>query len=96
MPSCWTLQEDSPQHSRLDKINLLKTFGPMGGLLVTYLLLFAALMLIIGWEKRFFRRAAPQTAKEIDMKNIVPDYRLDMVGEPCPYPAVATLERCRS
>ncbi|MDU7305016.1 MAG: YeeE/YedE thiosulfate transporter family protein, partial [Escherichia coli] len=48
-----------------DKINLLKTFGPMGGLLVTYLLLFAALMLIIGWEKRFFRRAAPQIAKEI-------------------------------
>ncbi|MBS8292375.1 selenium metabolism membrane protein YedE/FdhT [Escherichia coli] len=48
-----------------DKINLLKTFGPMGGLLVTYLLLFTALMLIIGWEKRFFRRAAPQTAKEI-------------------------------
>ena len=48
-----------------DKINLLKTFGPLGGLLVTYLLLFAALMLIIGWEKRFFRRAAPQTAKEI-------------------------------
>ncbi|MFO6426774.1 YeeE/YedE thiosulfate transporter family protein [Escherichia coli] len=34
-----------------DKINLLKTFGPMGGLLVTYLLLFTALMLIIGWEK---------------------------------------------
>ena len=26
------------------------------------------------------------------MKNIVPDYRLDMVGEPCLYPAVATLE----
>ena len=26
------------------------------------------------------------------MKTIVPDYRLDMVGEPCPYPAVATLE----
>lgn len=74
-----------------DKINLLKTFGPMGGLLVTYLLLFAALMLIIGWEKRFFRRAAPRTAKD-RMKNIVPDYRLDMVGEPCPYPAVATLE----
>lgn len=48
-----------------DKINLLKTYGPMGGLLVTYLLLFAALMLIIGWEKRFFRRAAPQIAKEI-------------------------------
>ncbi|MCW6569266.1 sulfurtransferase-like selenium metabolism protein YedF [Yersinia ruckeri] len=24
--------------------------------------------------------------------SIIPDYRLDMVGEPCPYPAVATLE----
>ncbi len=58
-----------------DKINLLKP-GPMGGLLVTYLLLFTALMLIIGWEC-FFRRAAPQTAKGDRMKNIVPDYRLD-------------------
>ena len=37
----------------------------VGIMLVTYLLLFAALMLIIGWEKRFFRRAAPQIAKEI-------------------------------
>lgn len=36
-----------------DKVNLLNTFGPLGGLVVTYLLLFAALMLIIGWEKRF-------------------------------------------
>ena len=26
------------------------------------------------------------------MKTFVPDYRLDMVGEPCPYPAIATLE----
>ena len=25
-------------------------------------------------------------------QTITPDYRLDMVGEPCPYPAVATLE----
>uniref|UniRef100_UPI004047421C sulfurtransferase-like selenium metabolism protein YedF n=1 Tax=Aliarcobacter sp. TaxID=2321116 RepID=UPI004047421C len=25
-------------------------------------------------------------------ENIVPDYRLDMQGEPCPYPAVKTLE----
>lgn len=24
--------------------------------------------------------------------DIIPDYRLDMVGEPCPYPAVETLE----
>ena len=47
-----------------DKVNLLNTFGPLGGLLVTYLLLFAALMLIIGWEKRFFRRAGLAPAKE--------------------------------
>ncbi|MGS9097459.1 sulfurtransferase-like selenium metabolism protein YedF, partial [Salmonella enterica subsp. enterica serovar Infantis] len=26
------------------------------------------------------------------MKNIVPYYGLDMVGEPCPYPAFANLE----
>ena len=28
------------------------------------------------------------------MKNIIPDYRPDMVGEPCPYPAVATSRQC--
>ncbi|MBS0846959.1 selenium metabolism membrane protein YedE/FdhT [Citrobacter sp. JGM124] len=39
-----------------DKINLLKTFGPYGGLLVTYLLLLVALILIVAQEKRFFRR----------------------------------------
>ena len=49
-----------------DKVNLLNTFGPLGGLLVTYGLLLIALLLIIGWEKRFFRRAATAnvTAKE--------------------------------
>lgn len=49
-----------------DKINLLATFGPFGGLLVTYLLLLIALILVIGWEKRFFRRQslAPSTVKE--------------------------------
>ena len=50
-----------------DKINLLNTFGPLGGLLVTYLMLFAALMLIIGWEKHFFRRSrtvSTETIKE--------------------------------
>jgi TusA-related sulfurtransferase len=26
------------------------------------------------------------------MKEIVPDYRLDMVGEPCPYPALPRLK----
>ena len=49
-----------------DKINLLATFGPFGGLLATYLLLLLALVLVIGWEKRFFRRQslAASTVKE--------------------------------
>ncbi len=47
-----------------DKINLLKSFGPLGGLVVTYVMLVIALLLVIGWEKHFFRRAAPVAAKE--------------------------------
>ncbi len=42
-----------------DKINLLNTFGPLGGLLVTYLLLLAAFLFVVGWEKQFFRRQKP-------------------------------------
>jgi len=38
-----------------DKVNLLHTFGPLGGLLVTYLMLLAAFLLVVAWEKRFFR-----------------------------------------
>ncbi|WP_279156129.1 selenium metabolism membrane protein YedE/FdhT [Obesumbacterium proteus] len=38
-----------------DKVNLLQTFGPQGGLLVTYLMLLAAFLLVVAWEKRFFR-----------------------------------------
>ena len=85
-----------------DKVNLLDTFGPTGGLLVTYGLLAFAFILLLMWEKRFFRRKTVLTLsplphiKEHTMNTentaIVPDYRLDMVGEPCPYPAVATLE----
>ena len=37
-------------------MNLLNTFGPLGGLLVTYALLLIALLLVIAWEKHFFRR----------------------------------------
>jgi uncharacterized membrane protein YedE/YeeE len=36
-------------------VNLLQTFGPLGGLLVTYLMLLAAFLLVVAWEKRFFR-----------------------------------------
>ncbi len=32
----------------------------------------------------------------MEKENIVPDYRLDMQGEPCPYPAVKTLEAMES
>ncbi|MBW7982768.1 selenium metabolism membrane protein YedE/FdhT [Enterobacillus tribolii] len=42
-----------------DKINLLQTFGPLGGLAVTYLLLLAAFLLMIAWEKHFFRTRQP-------------------------------------
>lgn len=38
-----------------DKVNLLQAFGPLGGLLVTYLMLLAAFLLVVAWEKRFFR-----------------------------------------
>ncbi|HAZ54355.1 MAG TPA: YeeE/YedE family protein [Franconibacter helveticus] len=53
--------------TRWDKVNLLTAFGPLGGLLVTYLLLLAALLFVIVWEKRFFRAArtvASQPVKE--------------------------------
>jgi uncharacterized membrane protein YedE/YeeE len=39
-----------------DKINLLKTFGAPGGLLVTYALLGVALVAVLWWEKHFFAR----------------------------------------
>ena len=39
-----------------DKVNLLKLFGPQGGLLVTHALLALALLLVLGWERYFFRR----------------------------------------
>ncbi|MCP5738227.1 hypothetical protein NL310_29545, partial [Klebsiella pneumoniae] len=44
-----------------DKVNLLKTFGPLGGLLVTYALLLIAFLLVVAQEKRFFRRATAKT-----------------------------------
>lgn len=47
-----------------DKVNLLNAFGPLGGLLVTYGLLLIALLLIVAWEKHFFKRAAPAAMRE--------------------------------
>lgn len=43
-----------------DKINLLKTFGPQGGLLATYTMLGVFLALVLYWEKYFFARKARQ------------------------------------
>lgn len=45
-----------------DKVNLLETFGPMGGLLVTYLMLALAFAAMLWWEKRFFRKQKATTS----------------------------------
>ena len=45
-----------------DKINLLKTLGPQGGLLATYGMLGLSLALVIWWEKHFFAKKARQNA----------------------------------
>ena len=77
-----------------DKVNLLKTFGPLGGLLVTYALLLFAFLLVVAQEKRFFRRATAKTetqenaARKRSCLIIVSIWWVN----PCPYPAVATLE----
>lgn len=51
-----------------DKINLLDTFGPIGGLLVTYLLLALAFAAMLWWEKRFFR-ARPE-AQVVNLRSM--------------------------
>ncbi|WP_145600717.1 selenium metabolism membrane protein YedE/FdhT [Yersinia frederiksenii] len=51
-----------------DKVNLLETFGPIGGLLVTYLMLAIAFAVMLWWEKHFFRKqkaSASTLAKEL-------------------------------
>ena len=45
----------APLATSWPKINLLESFGPLGGLLVTYLLLLAAFLFLVAWEKHFFR-----------------------------------------
>jgi len=40
------------------KINLLTVFGPQGGLIMTYLMLTAAMLAVLWWEKRFFANKA--------------------------------------
>lgn len=52
-----------------DKVNLLETFGPEGGLLVTYGLLAAAFVLMLVWEKHFFRKRS-QKASNVSVEVI--------------------------
>ena len=81
-----------PLATHWQKVNLLNAFGPFGGLLATYLLLLIALLLVIARERHFSAAGGGPDREGERMKNIIPDYRPDMVGEPCPYPAVATPE----
>ena len=62
---CWD-DIAAPLATHWQKINLLNAFGPFGGLLATYLLLLIALLLVIAWERHFFRRqsTAVRTVKE--------------------------------
>lgn len=52
-----------------DKINLLKTLGPQGGLLATYGMLGLSLALVIWWEKHFFAQKARQNAAPAKRQN---------------------------
>jgi hypothetical protein len=52
------------------KVNLLESFGPMGGLILTYAGLVAAFLLLLWWEKAFLARRA-QPAGGIESKGAV-------------------------
>ncbi len=45
-----------------EKLNLLKEFGPVGGLLVNYGLLIVCLIAVVWWEKRFLAKAKAKIA----------------------------------
>lgn len=48
------------------KVNLLNTFGPMGGLIATYAGLVAAFFLLLWWEKTFLDRAQSRTVRRTE------------------------------
>lgn len=52
-----------------DKINLLKSLGPQGGLIATYGMLGLSLALVIWWEKHFFAQKARQNAAPAKRQN---------------------------
>ena len=45
-----------------EKINLLKSFGPISGLLINYGLMITCLVFIVWWEKRFIQKAKARLA----------------------------------
>ena len=45
-----------------EKINLLKSFGPISGLLINYGLMIVCLVFIVWWEKRFIQKAKARLA----------------------------------
>lgn len=45
-----------------EKINLLKSFGPISGLLINYALMIACLVFVVWWEKRFISKAKARLA----------------------------------
>ena len=45
-----------PLATQWDRVNLLDVFGPLGGLAVTYLLLGLSFLLILLWERHFFKQ----------------------------------------
>jgi TusA-related sulfurtransferase len=73
-----------------DKVNLLKTFGPLGGLLVTYACCLSPCSLLLAGKNSF---SAAHRGRQLRRPH---EYRTRLPsgydGEPCPYPAVATLE----
>lgn len=46
-----------------EKVNLLQSFGPIGGLTVTYAGLILAFLLVVWWERLFFRKLAASSQK---------------------------------
>lgn len=75
-----------------DKVNLLNTFGPLGWSAGNLSVVVCRADAHYRLGKTLLPSRRANACQGVCMKNIVPDYRLDMVGEPCPYPAVATLE----
>ncbi len=76
------------------RINLLEKFGNYGGLVFNYACLFLLFLLILYIERlHFFKKVGVSTKTHpIKAQKISATYRLDLKSEPCPYPAIRTLE----